>query len=101
MLTRIRNSSVVTRSADDSSSDTQAWLAAHLTLAVALRMMRQELPGVDNTRAAAALLQQIMHQAHSKIMQVERPASSPCAQIVTALLHADQQGRAQYTALSG
>ena len=56
------------------SSTTQAWLAAHLTLAVALRMMRQELPGVGNTRAAAALLQQILHQAHSEIMQVGRLA---------------------------
>jgi hypothetical protein len=41
---------------------------------VALRMMRQELPGVGNTRAAAALLQQILHQAHSEIMQVGRLA---------------------------
>ena len=55
---------------------TQAWLAAHMTLAVALRMMRAELPAVTNTREAAALLQQIVLQAHTEIMQVRQ--SRPC-----------------------
>jgi hypothetical protein len=50
----------------------QAWLAAHMTLAVALRMMREELPKVTNSREAAALLQRIVLQAHSEIMQVRQ-----------------------------
>jgi hypothetical protein len=67
---RIQTSLPVGRRAEYGSSDMQAWLAAHMTLAVALRMMQQELPAVDNTRAAAALLQRILLQAHSEIMQV-------------------------------
>jgi len=50
----------------------QAWLAGHLTLAVALRMMRQHVGGVNSTRSAAQLMQRIMHQAHSEIMQARR-----------------------------
>lgn len=53
-------------------SNLQAWLAGHLTLAVALRMMRQHVGGVNSTRSAAQLMQRIMHQAHSEIMQARR-----------------------------
>ena len=93
-LSWVRTSASVARPADDSSGDTQAWLAAHLTLAVALRLMRRELPGVDNTRAAAALLQQILLQAHSEIMQVGRPAGRLRTCQTTALLQASQQDHA-------
>ena len=48
----------------------QAWLAGHLTLAVALRMMREGVGRVDSTRSAAQLLQRIILQAHTEIMQV-------------------------------
>jgi hypothetical protein len=64
-------------------------------------MMRQQLPGVDNTRAAAALLQQILHQAHSEIMQVGHPADSPCAHLLTASLHASQQAVLNHTMRQG
>ena len=52
----------------------QAWVAAHVTLAIALRMMGEGLRYVSSTRGAAGLMQSIIKEAHKQLIEVgKRP----------------------------
>ena len=48
----------------------QAWVAAHVTLAVAVRMMAEGLRYVSSTRGAAGLMQSIIKEAHKQLIEV-------------------------------
>ncbi len=54
----------------------QAWVAAHVTLAIAVRMMGEGLRYVSSTRGAAGLMQSIINEAHKQLIEVhEYPTS--------------------------
>ena len=48
-------------------------MAAHVTLAVAVKMMAEGLQYVSSTRGAAGLMQSIIKEAHRQLIEVSRP----------------------------
>ena len=51
-------------------------MAAHVTLAIAVRMMGEGLRYVSSTRGAAGLMQSIIKEAHKQLIEVRwHPAS--------------------------
>lgn len=48
----------------------QAWVAAHVALAVAVRMMGEAVGGVNGVRTATSLLQSVVMEAHRRLIEV-------------------------------
>ena len=48
----------------------QAWVAGHVTLALAACMMAEGLPSVNSVRGAASLMQNIINTAHRRLIEV-------------------------------
>ena len=48
----------------------QAWTAAQVTLALAVRMMGDGLGSVTSVRGAASLMQSIINTAHKRLVEV-------------------------------